>query len=152
MYAIRSYYDLAAHRSDWVDTLTIDYRGYTVHELPPNGQGIVALMALGMLENFDVASHPVDSPDSVHLQIEAVKLAFADAQAYVADIDYMPVITSYSIHYTKLYDANSRLRIFSNPITPCGRNSVTRMNSRPRKYSQYSGNATVNTLLSYNFV
>ena len=82
--------DLAAHKSDWVDTLTMDYRGYTLHELPPNGQGIVALMALGILENFDLASHPVDSADSVHLQIEAVKLAFADAQAYVADIDYMP--------------------------------------------------------------
>ena len=82
--------DLAAHKSDWVDTLSMDYRGYTLHELPPNGQGIVALIALGILENFDVASHRVDSADSVHLQIEAVKLAFADAQAYVADIDYMP--------------------------------------------------------------
>ncbi|MGA8050801.1 MAG: gamma-glutamyltransferase family protein [Burkholderiales bacterium] len=82
--------DLAAHKSDWVDTLTMDYRGYTLHELPPNGQGIVALIALGILENFDLASHPVDSADSVHLQIEVVKLAFADAQAYVADIDYMP--------------------------------------------------------------
>jgi gamma-glutamyltranspeptidase/glutathione hydrolase len=82
--------DLAAHKSDWVDTLTMDYRGFTLHELPPNGQGIVALIALGILENFDLAGHPVDSVDSVHLQIEAVKLAFADAQAYVADIDYMP--------------------------------------------------------------
>lgn len=82
--------DLAAHKPDWVETLTMDYRGYTLHELPPNGQGIVALIALGILENFDVASLPVDSPDSVHLQIEAVKLAFADAQAYVADIDHMP--------------------------------------------------------------
>ncbi|HUJ86011.1 MAG TPA: gamma-glutamyltransferase family protein [Burkholderiales bacterium] len=82
--------DLAAHKPDWVDTLSMDYRGYTLHELPPNGQGIVALIALGILENFDLASHAVDSADSVHLQIEAVKLAFADAQAYVADIDYMP--------------------------------------------------------------
>jgi gamma-glutamyltranspeptidase/glutathione hydrolase len=82
--------DLAAHKADWVDTLSMDYRGYTLHELPPNGQGIVALIALGILENFDVAGHPVDSADSVHLQIEAIKLAFADAQAYVADIDYMP--------------------------------------------------------------
>jgi len=82
--------DLAAHKPDWVETLTMDYRGYTLHELPPNGQGIVALIALGILENFDVASLPVDSPDSVHLQIEAVKLAFADAQAFVADIDHMP--------------------------------------------------------------
>jgi gamma-glutamyltranspeptidase/glutathione hydrolase len=88
--AVMTVADLAAHRPDWVDTLTMDYRGYTVHELPPNGQGIVALMALGILENLDVARYPVDSPDSVHLQIEAVKLAFADALAYVGDIDAMP--------------------------------------------------------------
>lgn len=81
--------DLAAHRNDWVKPLEMSYRGYTLHEIPPNGQGIVALMALGMLEHFDLASHRVDGPDSVHLQIEAVKLAFADAWRYVADIDYM---------------------------------------------------------------
>jgi gamma-glutamyltranspeptidase/glutathione hydrolase len=83
--------DLAAHRADWVETISNDYRGYTIHEIPPNGQGIAALIALGILENFDMASAPVDSADSVHLQIEALKLAFADAQAYVADIDYMPL-------------------------------------------------------------
>src|ERR1700744_2960915 len=83
--------DLAAHRADWVGTISGDYRGYTVHEIPPNGQGIVALIALGILEHFDMASLPVDSADSVHLQIEAVKLAFADAQAYVSDIEHMTV-------------------------------------------------------------
>lgn len=83
--------DLAEHRADWVGTISVDYRGYTVHEIPPNGQGIVALIALGILENFDMASLPVDSADSVHLQIEAVKLAFADAQAFVSDIDHMAV-------------------------------------------------------------
>ena len=81
--------DLAEHRADWVDTVGGDYRGYTVHEIPPNGQGIVALIALGILQKFDMAALPVDSAESVHLQIEAVKLAFADAQAYVADGDYM---------------------------------------------------------------
>jgi gamma-glutamyltranspeptidase/glutathione hydrolase len=81
--------DLAAHRADWVGTIDAGYRGYTVHEIPPNGQGIVALITLGILEQFDMASLPADSADSVHLQIEAVKLAFADAQAYVADIDHM---------------------------------------------------------------
>jgi len=81
--------DLAAHKSDWVKTLEMRYRGYSLHEIPPNGQGIVALMALGMLEHFDLRSHPVDGPDSVHLQIEAIKLAFADAWRYVADSDYM---------------------------------------------------------------
>jgi gamma-glutamyltranspeptidase / glutathione hydrolase len=83
--------DLASHRADWVDPISVDYRGYTLHELPPNGQGIIALIALGMLAHFDMASLPVDSAGSVHLQIEAIKLAFADAQAYVADIDHMPV-------------------------------------------------------------
>jgi gamma-glutamyltranspeptidase/glutathione hydrolase len=83
--------DLAAHRADWVDTIGAGYRGYTVHEIPPNGHGIVALIALGILEHFDIASFPVDSADSVHLQIEAVKLAFADAEAYVTDIEHMPL-------------------------------------------------------------
>ncbi len=81
--------DLAANRPDWVKPLEMGYRGYTLHEIPPNGQGIVALMALGMLEHFDVRAYPVDSADSLHLQIEAMKLAFADARRYVADIDAM---------------------------------------------------------------
>jgi gamma-glutamyltranspeptidase/glutathione hydrolase len=83
--------DFAAHKSDWVAPLEIGYRGYTLHELPPNGQGIVALIALGILEHFDVRSLAVDGADSVHLQIEAVKLAFADAWRYVGDLDYMDV-------------------------------------------------------------
>jgi gamma-glutamyltranspeptidase/glutathione hydrolase len=83
--------DLAAHRADWVGTISGTYRGYTIHEIPPNGQGIVALIALGILQQFDMSSLPVDSADSVHLQIEALKLAFADAQAYVGDIDHMSV-------------------------------------------------------------
>ena len=83
--------DLAAHRADWVGTISGTYRGYTVHEIPPNGQGIVALIALGILQHFDMPSLPVDSADSVHLQIEALKLAFADAEAYVSDIDHMPL-------------------------------------------------------------
>jgi gamma-glutamyltranspeptidase/glutathione hydrolase len=77
--------DLAAHKNDWVEPIGMDYRGYTLHEIPPNGQGIAALMALGILENFDVAGLPVDSVDSLHLQIEAMKLAFADIYEYVSD-------------------------------------------------------------------
>src|SRR5262249_9454453 len=69
--------DLAEHKADWVEPLAQDYRGYTLHEIPPNGQGIAAQMALGILEGFDLAALPVDSADSLHLQIEAVKLAFA---------------------------------------------------------------------------
>lgn len=83
--------DLRNYRPDWVTPIAKDYRGYTVHEIPPNGQGIAALMALGILEQFDVASLPVDSVDSQHLQIEAMKLAFADLYKYVADPRSMEV-------------------------------------------------------------
>ena len=77
--------DFAAHRCDWVEPISIEYRGYRLHEIPPNGQGIVALMTLGMLRHFDLGSLPVDGADALHLQIEAMKLAFADAYRYVSD-------------------------------------------------------------------
>jgi gamma-glutamyltranspeptidase / glutathione hydrolase len=77
--------DLASHTLDWVEPIGINYRGYTLHEIPPNGQGIAALMALGILENFDVAALPVDSVESLHLQLEAMKLAFADIYEHVSD-------------------------------------------------------------------
>ena len=83
--------DLAEHKADWVEPLAQDYRGYTLHEIPPNGQGIAAQMALGILEGFDLAALPVDSADSLHLQIEAVKLAFADVYEHVSDADTMRV-------------------------------------------------------------
>ena len=83
--------DLASHSNDWVEPIDIDYRGYTLHEIPPNGQGIAALVALGILENFDMASLPVDSVESQHLQIEAMKLAFADVYEYVSDPSTMRI-------------------------------------------------------------
>ena len=83
--------DLDAHTNDWVHTTTMDYAGHTLHEIPPNGQGIAAQMALGILAHFDLASMDPDSVASQHLQIEAIKLAFADAYAYVADADAMSV-------------------------------------------------------------
>ena len=81
--------DLAAHQCDWVGTASQDYGDYTLHEIPPNGQGLAALIALGILRNKDLASHAVDSADSLHLQIEAVKLALADAYRYIADPEAM---------------------------------------------------------------
>jgi len=83
--------DFAAFRADWVKPIARDYRGYTMHEIPPNGQGIAALMALGILEQFDVQALPVDGVDSQHLQIEAMKLAFADVYRYVSDPSTMEV-------------------------------------------------------------
>ena len=77
--------DLASYRPDWVTPISKNYRGYDVHEIPPNGQGIAALIALGILEHFDIGNIPVDSSLSQHLQIEAMKLAFSDLYAHVAD-------------------------------------------------------------------
>ncbi|UVA80600.1 gamma-glutamyltransferase family protein [Pandoraea commovens] len=83
--------DLRNYRADWVKPIEKDYRGYTVHEIPPNGQGIAALIALGILDKFDVSSLAVDRVHSQHLQIEAMKLAFADLYKYVADPRSMEV-------------------------------------------------------------
>jgi len=77
--------DFAAYQPEWVEPIAKNYRGYTLHEIPPNGQGIAALIALGILGHFDLASLPVDNVDSQHLQIEAMKLAFADVYRYVAE-------------------------------------------------------------------
>jgi len=86
--------DLAAHRADWVEPIDVAYQGHHVHEIPPNGQGIAALMALGILRDRNLANHPLDSVDSVHLQIEAIKLAFADVYRYVSDPATMKVQSS----------------------------------------------------------
>ena len=83
--------DFANYKAEWVTPIAQNYRGYTLHEIPPNGQGIAALIALGILENFDLASLAVDGVDSQHLQIEAMKLAFADVYRYVAEPSAMEV-------------------------------------------------------------
>ena len=83
--------DFADYKAEWVTPIAQNYRGYTLHEIPPNGQGIAALIALGILEHFDVASLAVDGVDSQHLQIEAIKLAFADVYRYVAEPQQMEV-------------------------------------------------------------
>lgn len=83
--------DLAEYQPEWVEPVSQRYRGYDVHELPPNGQGIAALIALGILEQFDIAGMGLDSADAQHLQIEAMKLAFADVYRYVADPASMEV-------------------------------------------------------------
>lgn len=86
------YGDLAAYKPEWVQPISTDYRGFDIWEIPPNGQGIAALMALNILKNFDLPER--ETAESYHLQIEAMKLAFADAMAYVADPGYMEYTVS----------------------------------------------------------
>ena len=83
--------DLSSHSADWVEPISIDYHGYRINEIPPNGQGLTVLLALGILEQRDIRKLEPDCPDVLHLQIEAIKLAFADAHRYIADPRYMDV-------------------------------------------------------------
>jgi len=86
--------DLANYRPEWVTPIEKNFAGFTVHEIPPNGQGIAALMALGMLDKLDLGRLPVDGAESQHLQIEAMKLAFADTYRWVADARFMTEVTA----------------------------------------------------------
>lgn len=79
--------DLAAHEAQWVEPISVNYRGYDVCEIPPNGQGIVALIALNIMKEF--AFTEKDSAETCHRQIEAIKMGFADAFRTVTDPDYM---------------------------------------------------------------
>ena len=77
--------DLQAHRSTWVEPISTTYRGLRVWECPPNGQGITALLALNLLEGFDLKGQDPLGPERWHLLIEAMRIAFADARWHVAD-------------------------------------------------------------------
>ncbi len=86
--------DMQAHRADWCGTISQHYRGYELHEIPPNGQGIAALMALGILQHFELDGLHPDSVEVRHLQIESMKAAFADVYRYVSDPESMQSVTS----------------------------------------------------------
>jgi gamma-glutamyltranspeptidase/glutathione hydrolase len=86
-----SYEDLASHRSEWVEPVSTNYRGYDVWELPPNGQGIAALQMLNILEAYDFSKIGFGSPEHIHLFVEAKKLAFEDRARYYADMEFNDV-------------------------------------------------------------
>ncbi|MFY7940109.1 MAG: gamma-glutamyltransferase family protein [Burkholderiaceae bacterium] len=110
--AVMAVEDFASYRPEWVTPLAKNYRGHTLHEIPPNGQGISALIALGILEHLDLRSLKVDSVASQHLQIEAMKLAFADTYRYVAEPSCMDITPaqmlddSYLASRARLIDRN----------------------------------------------
>jgi gamma-glutamyltranspeptidase/glutathione hydrolase len=104
------YEDLAAHKSEWITPVSINYRGWDVYELPPNGQGIAALQILNILEGYDIKSMGFGSAEYVHTLVEAKKLAFEDRAKYYADMDFVavPVATLTSKEY-----ANERRKLIS---------------------------------------
>ena len=78
--------DLTSYMAEWVEPISAEYRdGYTFHEIPPNGQGLTALLALNIVKGFDISRMGFGSAGALHMMIEAIKLGFADAHAYIAD-------------------------------------------------------------------
>jgi len=106
--------DLAAHSSTWVDPVSARYRGYEIWEMPPNGQGIAALLALNILDGMDVGAF--GSEHRLHVAIEAMKLGFADAHAYVADPEHVAVPTAGLLD--PAYAASRRALIGEQASTP----------------------------------
>ncbi|MEM9878512.1 MAG: gamma-glutamyltransferase [Pseudomonadota bacterium] len=107
--------DLEAHQSTWVDPVSIEYRGWDVYELPPNGQGVAALQMLNILKHFDLAAMGPLSPDALHVMTEAKKLAFADRARFYADPQFYnaPLTTllsdDYAAQRAKLIDMNQAM-------------------------------------------
>jgi gamma-glutamyltranspeptidase/glutathione hydrolase len=83
--------DLANHHSQWIQPISTAYRDVHLHQIPPNGQGLAALIALGLLRHFDLRQYPADSADSIHLQVEAMKIALAESYRHIADSGTMVV-------------------------------------------------------------
>ncbi len=79
--------DMETYKPEWVEPINVEYRDYNIWEIPPNGQGIVSLMALNILNNMDI--NKFDELKALHTSIEAIKLSFADAKAYISDMDFM---------------------------------------------------------------
>lgn len=93
--------DLAMHTSTWEQPISVAYRQYRVWECPPNGQGLAALLALNILDGFEISDLPPLSAERIHLEIEALRLAFADARWYVADpaFNHIPLGELLSVDY-----------------------------------------------------
>ncbi|ANF86843.1 gamma-glutamyltransferase [Pseudomonas antarctica] len=107
--SVMSLEDLATHRVEWVETLSVPYAGAVVHELPPNGQGIATLAGLTLLDALGVGKHPVDSVETLHPVLEAMKLALADLQHYVTDSEHMQVKPAQLLDPTYLAERASRV-------------------------------------------
>lgn len=88
--SVMTHEDLRQHRSTWGDGISTNYRGIEVFEHPPNGQGLAALQALNIASGWDLGSMAWESPERLHLMVEAMRLAFADARQYIADMDTNP--------------------------------------------------------------
>ena len=92
-----SYDDLKNHKSEWIEPVSTNYRGYDIWELPPNGQGIAALQILNLLEAYDLRTMGFGSAEYIHHFVEAKKIAYADRAKYYADMDFNKIPVDYLI-------------------------------------------------------
>lgn len=121
-----SYDDLARHHSEWVEPVSINYRGYDVWELPPNGQGICALQMLNILEGYDIASMGFGSADYIHIFTEAKKLAFEDRAKYYTDPLFKDVPVGeliskkYAAERRKLIDPGKAAKVYDAGVIEAG--------------------------------
>lgn len=109
---VLAYRDLQEHHSDWVEPISTNYRGYEVHQLPPNSQGLTALEMLNILEGFDLKSLGFQTAEYVHVFLEAKKLAFADRDRYISDPAFSEIPVAQLL--SKEYAEQQRARI--NPL------------------------------------
>jgi len=121
--------DFRDHITTWVEPISTDYRGYTIYELPPNGQGLTVLEMLNILEGYDIDTLKHNSPEYLHLLIEAKKAAFSDRDYHITDPDFekIPVAELLSKEYAKkIRDRIDRNRAKAPPTPPSHRrNSET---------------------------
>ena len=107
---VMTHEDLENHHSTWDEPILTNYHGVTVYECPPNGQGLTALLAMNIASNFDLKSMAWDSPERLHIMVECMRLAWADARQYIADMrrSDVPVAALLNQHY-----ANERAKLIS---------------------------------------
>jgi gamma-glutamyltranspeptidase/glutathione hydrolase len=120
--------DLATHHSEWIAPLALDYHGIRLHEIPPNGQGLAALMALGILQHRHVERWDADSVENIHLQVEAMKIAFAEIRAHLSDPATMHVRARELLSPEFLAGSADKIRMdrasFPEPAFPVGKGTV----------------------------
>jgi gamma-glutamyltranspeptidase/glutathione hydrolase len=113
---VMTHQDLRKHRSTWHEPIKTDYRGVSVYECPPNGQGIATLLALNVAEGWRLREMDWDAPERLHLMVEAMRLAFADARRYVADMETNPAPLDALL--SKAYAAQRRALVSSDSAMP----------------------------------
>jgi len=142
--------DLAAHTSTWVDPISVDYRGVTIWECPPNGQGLAALLALNILEEYKLSSLTPLSAERLHLQIEAMRLAFADTRYYAADPAFAPAPLAGLL--SKEYASLRREAIFPQKANPAIRHGAPQTNSGTVYFCVVDGEGNACSFINSNYM